>query len=67
MKITRTSIYSGITTTASIDATAEQLQAWRDGELIQNAMPNLSPDEREFMISGLTPVDWENIFANDEE
>ena len=67
MEITRTSIYSGITTTNSINVTSEQLKAWRDGELIQDAMPHLSNEEREFIKSGLTADEWDSIFANDEE
>jgi len=30
----------------------EQLSSWIGGELIQNAMPNLSISDREFLISG---------------
>ncbi len=37
-----------------VDVTKSELKAWRiDGELIQNAMPRLSVDEREILISGL--------------
>lgn len=35
-----------------VPATAEQLSNWRSGELIQRAMPNLTADERELLISG---------------
>jgi len=38
------------------------LKRWRDGELIQHAMPSwLSLDEREFCISGFTPEMWEGL------
>lgn len=30
-----------------------------DSMLIQDRFPHLTPDEREFLISGLTPADWE--------
>lgn len=36
---------------------------WRDGELIQNAMPDLSPTEREQLISGLCPECQKIIFG----
>lgn len=36
---------------------------WRDGELIQNAMPDLSPTEREQLISNLCPECQEIIFG----
>jgi hypothetical protein len=28
---------------------------------IQDAMPNLSADEREFIMTGMTPADWEKM------
>jgi hypothetical protein len=31
---------------------------WRDGTLIQRAMPSLSNEEREFMMSSTTPQEW---------
>ena len=34
-------------------AMLEQFEAWRNGELIQNAMPDLTFTEREQLISGL--------------
>ena len=33
---------------------------WKENrKLIQDVFPELSPDEREFMISGWTPAEWE--------
>jgi hypothetical protein len=29
---------------------------------VQNAMPNLSADEREFIMSGITPTEWDEMF-----
>jgi hypothetical protein len=31
---------------------------WERGVLIQDAMPHLSPDEREFLMTGITPDEW---------
>ncbi|MDP6991347.1 MAG: hypothetical protein QGF89_01525 [Candidatus Marinimicrobia bacterium] len=47
-----------------IDVTEEQIASWQGGELIQNAMPNLSADEREFIKTGITPEEWENVFGD---
>ena len=47
--------------------TQEQYNAWRDGELIQRAMPQLSADEREFLKTGITPEEWNKLFGSDEE
>lgn len=35
---------------------------WQDGELVQDAFPYLSADEREMLISGICPDCWENMF-----
>lgn len=34
---------------------------WYEGEYIQNVMPELSADDKEFLLSGLTPYGWEII------
>ena len=48
--------------TMDIEVTREQLHAWStDGVLIQNAMPKLTPDEREFIMTGITADVWEMI------
>jgi len=61
MIITRRSLYSGKEHKQEIDVTPEQITAWRNGELIQNVMPHLTPDEREFLISGILPNEWESM------
>jgi len=35
---------------------------WQNGELIQNAFPMLSADEREFILTGITPDQWNSMF-----
>ena len=66
MKIKRTSAHSGITRTLELDVTLEEYAAWRGGELIQNAMPRLNADEREFIKTGITAEEWEQIFSPQE-
>jgi hypothetical protein len=40
---------------------------YRDGKLlIQDALPDLTPDEREFLISGLTPAEFNVLVGSDE-
>jgi hypothetical protein len=63
MNITRKSPFSGRTNTRQINVTLEQIEAWEMGALIQNAMPNLTPDEREFIKTGITPAEWENFLG----
>ena len=43
------SILLGNERSKEIDVTFEQLDAWHDGHLIQNAMPNVSPVDRDFI------------------
>ncbi len=63
MKVIRTSPFSGKTNVMEIDVTLEQLSSWQvDGVLIQNAMPHLTPDEREFIKTGITPEEWDSAF-----
>tara|TARA_R100000008_G_scaffold85411_1_gene75260 strand:- start:3302 stop:3499 length:198 start_codon:yes stop_codon:yes gene_type:complete len=49
----------------AIEAKVEDVNSWRDGVLIQNAMPYLSADEREMFISGICPICWEKIFGEE--
>jgi len=63
MKIVRTSPFSGETNVMEIDVTPSQLTAWQNGTLIQNAMPHLSADEREFIMTGITPTEWNETFG----
>ena len=64
MLIEKESPLSGNKNIMDIDVTLAQIEAWKGGELIQNAMPNLSADEREFIKTGITPEEWENTFGD---
>ena len=46
----------------SIEVPAEGFARWEGGTLIQVALPDLSGDDREFLISGITPAAWDQIF-----
>jgi hypothetical protein len=59
MIIVRTSPLNGKTREIDLPITLEQLQRWQNGEFIQNVMPHLSADEREYVISGLTKEDFD--------
>ena len=63
MTITKTSPLSGNTNTMDIEVSVEQIAAWQGGELIQRAMPNLTADAREFIKTGITPEEWEEVFG----
>jgi len=65
MLITRKSLISGNINTMSLPITEEQYTAWEQGTLVQDAMPHLSPDEREFVMSGITPEEWAETFGEE--
>jgi hypothetical protein len=67
MLITRRSPVSLKMNTMEIAVTDEQLAEWENGTLIQNAMPNLSADEREFLMTGITADEWDNLFPEPED
>lgn len=43
------------------------IDRYNDGALIQDAFPTLSPEDREFMLTGLDEEAWDEIFGNDPE
>lgn len=47
-------------------ATPEALAAWKNGKCIQDCMPEVSPEGREFIMSGITPEMWERVFGGEE-
>ena len=40
---------------------------WQDGALIQNVMPYLSEQEREYLITGICSTCWNKMFSEDED
>jgi hypothetical protein len=67
MQITRKSIISGIERTKDLDISEEQYNRWKTtGLLIQDAFPNLSEDDREFILTGITSDEWDKTFKDDQ-
>lgn len=52
--------------TREVPITEEQLARWKAGGFIQDAAPNLSADDREFLISGSTPEEWDAALGDPE-
>jgi hypothetical protein len=71
LEVTRKSILSGKTNTMALDITQESLDIYDTigGMLVQNVFPNLNKEEREFLINGVTPDEWNKYIGdfNDEE
>lgn len=68
MLIVRTSILTGITRTLELDINEGQYRMWdEEGILIQDAMPNLTTWEREFIMTGVTEEEWKDAMVNWED
>lgn len=64
MLIMRISMLSGEVNEMDLDITPAQLESYElFGVLLQDAFPNLSPDEREFIKTGITPEEWYDTFG----
>ena len=66
MLVGRKSLFTGAKSEMEIDVTEKQITLWMEGELIQNVMPNLTPTEREFLISGMSIAEQEAVFAQSD-
>ena len=66
MLITRISAISNEKNTMDLDIDEYQLKQWRNGGLIQDVMPHLTADEREFIMTGITPAEWDATFNSME-
>lgn len=41
------------------------IDRWANGELIQNALPDLDAEYREFLMTGITPEEWNKMFPEE--
>ena len=65
MVITKKSSLTGKTSSREINVTALALEAWKQGTRpIQNCLPHLSADDREFLMTGVTPEEWDAAFPS---
>ena len=73
MLITRKSLYSGVEHTLDINITQEKLDEWTrlesdsNGPLIQEFFPELTADEREFILTGILADEWDDMFPEEDD
>lgn len=65
MKITKTSVYTGITRTRDLPITQEEIDRWQGGELIQVVWPDLTDNDRLFLIDGATEEEWNALWPEE--
>ena len=61
MLIIRKCPITGVQNRKEIDVTEEQIRLWHEGASIKDAMPHLTPSEREFIKTGITDEAWEDL------
>jgi len=72
MRVSRYSNATGIYHTREIPVESAAMKKWEmtpdlKRPLIQDAFPALSSDDREFILTGITPEEWQEIFGDEEE
>jgi len=66
MLVERTSVISGQVNTMSLPITVDQLENYYlKGMLLQDAFPNLLPSQREFIKTGITSKEWDNLYGEE--
>ena len=63
VRITKTSMLSGLQSSMDLPVRQGHIDHWLGGALIQDAMPHLDADQREFLMTGITPAEWDSVFA----
>lgn len=59
MIIARKSPFTGTVHEMDIPLTETEQARLASGEAIQRVVPHLSADQREFLLSGITPAEWD--------
>jgi hypothetical protein len=71
MLIKRTSLISKVEREMEIEVTETQMERFENrhitGELIQEIFPDLSASDREFILTGITDEEWNNLFEEDDD
>ena len=68
MLIEKRSEFTGKLNTMDLDITEDQLAEYLSGRgLIQSIFPNLSPTEREFLMTGASPEEWSAVMGGSSD
>ena len=68
IQVTRLSVVTRKMNTMELPISQEHLDIYDTvGDiLVQDAFPNLDKEQREFLISGITPDEWNKTFGEEE-
>lgn len=67
MLVTKLNILNGKETTVELDITSTELYNWQNGARVQDAFPRLNADEREFLLTGIPPGEWDDFVKESED
>lgn len=70
--LTRTSIFGNTNSMTFPGELMDQIEVWLDTprterKAVQYAFPFLSTDQREFLMTGISPGEWDDIFGDEDE
>jgi hypothetical protein len=70
MIITKKSQLTGEEHSMNLDVSQDQMRRFHTrketGEYVQTIFPNLNPEEREFLLTGITPDEWNDFVVDGE-
>ena len=65
--VTKVSMLSGKTNSMALPIRQGQVEYWQQsGALVQDVFPHLTADQREFLMTGIMPDEWDAAFGDDE-
>ena len=64
MAVYAISAATGVKRAMLLAITETQVYDWVNGASIQDAMPQLSEEECEFLMTGMTQTEWDSIFSD---
>lgn len=71
MRLRKQSILTGEWHTREIPITPDHYEAWIEQGVtrphVQHEFPHLSADDREFLITGITPEEWDAAMPPEDE
>lgn len=68
MIIKMKSMFTGRINEMDLPVTQADIDAWRASDrLVQSVFPDLTIEQREFLLTGSTPQEWIEVFGEEEE
>lgn len=66
--VQRKSLISGKMQSLILPITIEQcIQYYENRQLVQDVFPHLSDGQREYMVTGITPIEWDTHMAETDD